>query len=158
MHAAPQHQAGAASGVVNTSRQLGGTLGGAVAGAVLASGLASALHGRAIAAAAQLPAAVRSKFVASFAAAARAGLQVGKGQVSAKLPAGIPRSAAPHLHQVTQQVFASSYIEAMHWALAVPAAILIAGALACLTMRHEAGPASVTASAGLTTAASVGEA
>ena len=77
---------------------------------------------------------------------------------AAKLPAGIPRSAAPQLHQLTQQVFASSYIEAMHWARAVPVAILIAGALACLTMRREAGPASVTASAGLATAASVGEA
>jgi EmrB/QacA subfamily drug resistance transporter len=84
MHAAPQHQAGAASGVVNTSRQLGGTLGGAVAGAVLASELASALHSRAVAASAGLPAAVRSKFVASFSAAARAGLQVGKGQARAR--------------------------------------------------------------------------
>jgi len=77
---------------------------------------------------------------------------------AAQLPAGIPRSAAPQLHQLTQQVFASSYIEAMHWARAVPVAILIAGALACLTTRREAGPASVTASAGLATAASVGEA
>jgi EmrB/QacA subfamily drug resistance transporter len=147
MHAAPQHQAGAASGVVNTSRQLGGTLGGAVAGAVLASGLASALHSRAVAAAAQLPATVRSKFVASFAATARAGLQVGKGQVSSRLPAGIPRSVAPHLHQLIQEVFARSYIEAMHWALAVPVAILVAGALACLAMRREAGPAAAAAPA-----------
>jgi len=46
----------------------------------------------------------------------------------------------------------------VHWARAVPVAILIAGALACLTTRREAGPASVTASAGLATAASVGEA
>jgi hypothetical protein len=70
----------------------------------------------------------------------------------------MPRSAAPHLHQLSQQVFASSYIEAMRWALAVPVAILIGGALACLTMRREVGPASVPASAGLAAAASVGEA
>ena len=147
MHAAPQHQAGAASGVVNTSRQLGGTLGGAVAGAVLASGLASALHGRAVAAAAGLPAAVRPQFVAGFAAAARAGLQVGRGQVSARQPAGTPHSAAAHLHQLVHEVFASSYIAAMHWALAVPVAILVAGALACLAMRREAAPAGTAAPA-----------
>jgi EmrB/QacA subfamily drug resistance transporter len=152
MHAAPQHQAGAASGVVNTSRQLGGTLGGAIAGAVLASGLASALHGRAVAAAAQLPAAVRSKFVASFSAAARSGLQVGRGQVTAKLPAGTPRSAAPHLHQLIQEVFARSYIEAMHWALAVPVAILVVGALACLAMRREPRPESAASPVGLAAA------
>jgi EmrB/QacA subfamily drug resistance transporter len=146
MHAAPQHQAGAASGVVNTSRQLGGTLGGAVAGAVLASGLAAALHGRAVAAAAQLPAAVRPRFVASFSAAARAGLQVGRGQANAKLPAGFPRSAMPHLHELSQEVFARSYIEAMHWALAVPVAVLVVGVLACLAMRREPGPASAAAS------------
>ncbi len=141
MHAAPQHQAGAASGVANTSRQLGGTLGGAVAGAVLASELASALRVRAAAAAAQLPAAARRPFVASFSADARTGLQVGRGQASARLPAGTPRSLAPQLHRLIQDVFARSYIEAMHWALAVPVAILLAGALACLTMRRQAAPA-----------------
>jgi EmrB/QacA subfamily drug resistance transporter len=158
MQAAPQHQAGAASGVVNTSRQLGGTLGGAVAGAVLASGLASALHGRAVAAAAQLPAAVRPQFVAGFSAAGRTGLQVGRGQVDGKLPAGTPRSVAPHLHQLIHEVFAQSYIQAMHWALAVPVAILAAGALACLIMRRETRPAPATASVGLAAAASASEA
>jgi EmrB/QacA subfamily drug resistance transporter len=155
MHAAPQHQAGAASGVVNTSRQLGGTLGGAVAGAVLASGLASAMHGRAVAAAAGLPAAVRPAFVASFSAAARAGLQVGRGQVSARLPAGTPRSLVPHLYQLSHEVFAASYIEAMHWALAVPVALLIAGALACLAMRRQPEPAQAAGSAATSTAALV---
>jgi MFS family permease len=144
MRAAPQHQAGAASGVMNTSRQLGGTLGAAVAGAVLASMLASALHVRAVAAAARLPAAVRRPFVASFSAAARTGLQVGRGQAGARLPAGTPRSLAPHLHRVIQEVFAQSYIQAMHWALAVPVAILVAGALACLTMRRDAPAASAS--------------
>jgi MFS family permease len=51
-----------------------------------------------------------------------------------------------------------SYIEAMHWALAVPVAVLIAGALACLTMRPEAETASAAPPVGLTAAASVGEA
>ena len=157
MHAAPQHQAGAASGVVNTSRQLGGTLGGAVAGAELASGLASALHNHAVSAAASLPAAARPRFVGSFAAAARAGLQVGRGQVSARLPAGTSRSDAAHLQQLIHQVFAASYIQAMHWALAVPVAILAVGALACLAMRRETRPTSTAASAATSMAAAASE-
>jgi EmrB/QacA subfamily drug resistance transporter len=146
MHAAPQHQAGAASGVVNTSRQLGGTLGGAVAGAVLAGKLASALPARAAAAARGLPAAVRGPFVASFSAAARAGLQVGRGQVSARPPAGTSPSLALHLQEVIHEVFAGSYIEAMRWALGVPVAILVVGTLACLTMRREPAHASTAGS------------
>jgi EmrB/QacA subfamily drug resistance transporter len=148
MQAAPQHQAGAASGVQNTARQLGGTLGGAIAGAVLASGLASALHGNAVAAAARLPAAARRPFVAGFSAAARAGLQVGRGQAGAALPAGTPRALAPQLHRLIQEVFARSYVEAMHWALAIPVAILLVGALACLAMRREPEPATAAVSAG----------
>lgn len=35
----------------------------------------------------------------------------------------------------------------MHWALAVPVAILVAGVLACLAMHREAGPASTAVSA-----------
>jgi hypothetical protein len=139
--------------VVNTSRQLGGTLGGPVAGAVLASGLASALHGRAVAAAAGLPAAVWPKFVASFSAAARAGLEVGRGQASATLPARTPPSLAPHLNRLIHEVFAGSYIEAMHWALAVPVALLVAGSLACLAMRREPGPAPTPGSAATSVAA-----
>ncbi|HEY7359322.1 MAG TPA: DHA2 family efflux MFS transporter permease subunit, partial [Streptosporangiaceae bacterium] len=57
MRAAPPRLAGAASGVLNTGRQLGGTLGGAITGAVLASQLTAAMHLRALAAARLLPAA-----------------------------------------------------------------------------------------------------
>jgi MFS family permease len=136
MQAAPQELAGAASGVVNTSRQLGGTFGGAVTGAVLASSLASAMHVRAVTAAAQLPASVRGPFVAGFAQAAKAGLQVGRGEAGAKLPPGTPSALVPHLRALVQDVFARSYIDAMHTALAIPAAVLLAGALACLLLRR----------------------
>jgi MFS family permease len=44
MRAAPPQLAGAASGVLNTGRQLGGTFGGAITGAVLASQLAPRDH------------------------------------------------------------------------------------------------------------------
>jgi hypothetical protein len=59
MRVAPARFAGAASGVLNTGRQLGGTLGGAVTGAVLAAQLASAMRVRALADARVLPRAAR---------------------------------------------------------------------------------------------------
>jgi EmrB/QacA subfamily drug resistance transporter len=141
MQAAPRQLAGAASGVVNTSRQLGGTFGGAVTGAVLAGSLASGLRARASTAAARLPAPVRQPFVAGFARAAKAGLQVGRGQAGAKLPPGTPRALVPHLRLLVQDVFARSYVDAMHAALAIPVAVLLAGALACLLLRRAPHPA-----------------
>ena len=55
MNAAPPHQVGAASGVLNSGRQLGATLGGAISGAVLASQLATGMRTRALTAASVLP-------------------------------------------------------------------------------------------------------
>ena len=89
MGAAPPGLAGAASGVLNTGRQLGAALGGAVAGAVLSSRLT-------------------------------AGAQVGRGQQ-----------------------LGTTYIAAMHVALAIPVAVLLASAAACLLLRRS--PAGVPA-------------
>jgi MFS family permease len=91
MSAAPPALAGAASGVLNTGRQLGATLGGAISGAVLATQLATSLHARALAAARTLPAGARQPFVNGFTRAAHTGLQVGRGQAGARIPAGTPR-------------------------------------------------------------------
>src|SRR5205807_8957525 len=90
MRAAPARLAGAASGVLNTGRQLGGTLGGAITGAVLTSQLSASMHVRALADAGLLPAAARPRFIAGFAQATRSGLQVGRGQSVASPPRGAP--------------------------------------------------------------------
>jgi len=95
MRAAPPRLAGAASGVLNTGRQLGGTLGGAITGAVLASQLATAMHLRAAADARLLPAAARPRFVEGFARTARSGLQVGRGQPAASPPRGTHAQLLP---------------------------------------------------------------
>src|SRR5204863_8454839 len=92
MREVPPVLAGAASGTLNTSRQVGSAIGAAViGGAVLQHQLATALHVQALAAAEQLPPPFRQTFVDGFAAAARGGLAVGRGQSgSAQLPAGLP--------------------------------------------------------------------
>ena len=96
LQAAPRHLVGAASGVLNTGRQLGATLGGAVTGAVLASQLAPAIQARAVTAARVLPAADRPAFVSGFGRATQRGLQVGRGQL--RVRAGQPACyAVQHL-------------------------------------------------------------
>jgi EmrB/QacA subfamily drug resistance transporter len=145
MAAAPPELAGAASGVLNTGRQLGATLGGAISGAVLATQLATGLPARAAAAAHALPVPARQMFVAGFAHAARDGLQVGRGQAGARIPAGIPAPLAHELGRLAHGVFARAYLAAMHPALAIPVAVLIAGALGCLLLRRSPAPATVAA-------------
>lgn len=136
MRAAPPALAGAASGVLNTGRQLGATLGGAISGAVLATQLATSLHSRAVVAARTLPGGARQPFVNEFTRAARAGLQVGRGQ--AGVPAGTPAALASRLTILIHDVFARAYIAAMHPTLAISVALLIAGALACLLLPRPA--------------------
>jgi EmrB/QacA subfamily drug resistance transporter len=149
MRAAPPALAGAASGVLNTGRQLGATLGGAITGAVLASQLAAAMRARAAADAAALPAAARGRFVARFAHAAKAGLQVGRGQPVAPIPHGTPPSLTARLDHLYMDVFTHGYIAAMRPALAISVAILLAGAAACLLLRRRPAspPAAVAAPA-----------
>src|ERR1700694_1011947 len=87
-------QAASASAVLNTTRPLGGVGGAAVVGAVLQNRLAVAFHDQAVAYSGQLPAAFRAAFVGSFDAAAKGGLQLGRGQAGAALPAGVPAQVA----------------------------------------------------------------
>ena len=145
MRAAPARLAGAASGVLNTGRQLGGTLGGAITGAVLASQLTAAMHLRAVADAHLLPAAARPGFVAGFAQAARSGLQVGRGQSAASPPHGVPPQLVTELRQLIRDVFTHGYIAAIRPTLAISVAVLLAGAAGCLLLRrHTAAPTAVT--------------
>ncbi len=145
MRAAPPRLAGAASGVLNTGRQLGGTLGGAITGAVLATQLTSALYARARAESGMLPAAARPGFVDGFTRAARSGLQVGRGQSAASLPDGTPAPLIPQLRQLSRDVFTHGYVTAMRPTLAISVAILLAGAAACLLLRRHpaAGPEAI---------------
>jgi EmrB/QacA subfamily drug resistance transporter len=140
LRAAPPRLLGAASGVLNTGRQLGGTFGGAITGAVLASELTTAMHLRAVADAQALPAAVRAPFVAGFSRAARSGLQVGRGQAVASPPRGTPAQLLPELHRLIRDVFSHAYITAMRPTLAISIGMLLAGVAACLLLRRHPAP------------------
>ena len=95
----PPMLAGAASGLINTTRQIGGALGGAIVGAILQNRLAASLHDEAVPRAAALPAQARGGFVHGFSNAGSSGLEVGAGQTgsSFKPPPGTPPAV---VHQI----------------------------------------------------------
>ena len=133
--------AGAASGVMNTVRQLGGALGGAIVGAVLQNRLASTLHDEASSRASALPPQFQRPFVNAFDNVARSGFELGRGQSGAALPSGIPPSLQAQLQQLFHDVFVNAYVSAMRPTMAASAAVLLLAALSCLAIRRRRGPA-----------------
>src|ERR1700736_2328299 len=132
---------GAASGILNTTRQLGAAIGSAVVGALLQNQLATTLHNQAVSHASQLPAAFRDQFVAAFSSVASNGFQIGTGQNGAKLPSGIPPAAQHQIAALAHDVFVSGYIDAMKATLVVPIAFLAFTALTTLLIRRRQRPA-----------------
>lgn len=133
--------AGAASGVLNTTRQVGAAIGSAVVGALLQNNLATTLHNQAVSHAAALPAAYREQFVAAFSSVAANGFEIGTGQNGAKLPAGLPPAVAQQLTSLAHDVFVSGYIDALKPTLLVPIAVLVLTAFSALLIRRRELPA-----------------
>jgi EmrB/QacA subfamily drug resistance transporter len=133
--------AGAASGVLNTTRQVGAAVGSAVVGALLQSHLATTLHDEAVSHSAALPAAYRDQFVAAFSTVASNGFEIGAGQNGAKLPTGLPPAVAQQLTSLAHDVFVSGYIDALKPTLTVPIAVLCFTALTALLIKRRKRPA-----------------
>ncbi len=132
---------GAASGILNTTRQLGAAIGSAVVGALLQNQLATTLHNQAVSHAGALPAAFRDQFVAAFSSVASNGFEIGTGQNGAKLPANLPPAVQHQLTVLAHDVFVSAYIDAMKGTLVVPIAFLGLTALTTLLIRRRNRPA-----------------
>jgi EmrB/QacA subfamily drug resistance transporter len=126
--------AGAASGVLNTTRQTGAALGTAAIGAVLESRLASALHDQAVVHSAQVPVPLRESFVDAFNSTGQGGLEVGPGQAggAAQLPPGVPPDVMQQLQGLFHDVFVNAFVIAMRPSLLVAIAVLAIGAVSCL--------------------------
>jgi EmrB/QacA subfamily drug resistance transporter len=133
--------AGAASGVLNTTRQLGAAIGSAVVGGLLQNQLATALHNQAVAHAGEVPAAFRERFIAIFSSVSSNGFQIGPNQTGASLPSGLPPAVAAQLSRIAHDVFVSAYIDAMKSTLVVPVLFLAFTALTTLLIKRRQRPA-----------------
>ncbi|CAL9327104.1 DHA2 family efflux MFS transporter permease subunit [Streptomyces sp. SudanB182_2057] len=115
--------AGAASGVSNTTRQIGGVLGTAVLGALLSARLNAALPDAAARQAAQLPSDLRDTFVAA------AGSTEHFSPPSP--PAGLSAGETALFERLGNEAFTTSFTSAMHTTFLVSAAVLIAATAFC---------------------------
>src|SRR3989454_563014 len=128
---------GAASGILNTTRQLGAAIGSAVVGALLQNQLATTLHNQAVSHASALPAAFRDKFVAAFTNVSSKGFEIGAGETGARLPANIPPTVAAQVEAIAHAVFVSAYIDAMKATFVLPIAFLALTALTTLLIKRR---------------------
>jgi hypothetical protein len=133
--------AGAASGILNTTRQLGAAIGSAVVGAILQNQLATTLHNQAVSHASALPPSFRDQFIAAFSSVSSNGFEIGTGQSGAKLPQNIPPAALQQLSALAHDVFVSGYIDAMRSTLVVPISVLAFAALTTLLIKRRKRPA-----------------
>jgi EmrB/QacA subfamily drug resistance transporter len=130
--------AGAASGVLNTVRQVGLVIGTAAVGALLQNRLVSTMTSQAQARAAALPPGIRHRFIAEIRNSANNGIQVGAGQnggISGQ--AGLPARLAAEVARVGHDVFTSGFVEAMRSTMLLPVILLAVGAVSCLALRER---------------------
>jgi len=122
--------AGAASGVFNTTRQVGTVIGTAGVGALLQNRLIAGFTSQVAQRGAGLPPQAREKLAAGFQAAAKGGLEVGSGARTTGL-AG--------------QIFTHGFVSAMRPTMLVPILFLLVGAASCVFIRRQ--PAAAAAAA-----------
>jgi hypothetical protein len=138
--------AGAASGVLNTVRQVGLVIGTAAVGALLQNRLVSSMNSQAATRAATLPPQLRGPFVAGIKQAASNGIQFGAGQNGSgiRLPAGLPARLMAELLRIGHDVFTFGYVNAMRSTMLLPIILLAVGAVSCLMLKEDrriTGPA-----------------
>jgi EmrB/QacA subfamily drug resistance transporter len=145
--------AGAASGVLNTVRQVGLVIGTATVGALLQNRLVSSMTSQATTRAAALPAQVRGRFITEIQGSARSGIEVGAGQnCGIARQSGLPASLAAEVGRIGHDVFSFGYVDAMKTTMALPVVLLAVGAASCLAIKGrkrpaEPGPAAPAAAA-----------
>jgi EmrB/QacA subfamily drug resistance transporter len=133
MHDVEPWMAGAASGLINTTRQLGAVIGSAAVGALLQNQLAVKLNAAAKEHAAALPEQFRAQFLAGFSRATGRNLEVGAGQSGVNLGSNLPEA----VRKVTTDTFQEGFTNAMRVSLALPIVVLAVAALSCLLVKGK---------------------
>jgi EmrB/QacA subfamily drug resistance transporter len=129
--------AGAASGVLNTVRQVGLVIGTATVGALLQNRLVSSMTSQANARAGALPPQVRGRFVTQIHNSANNGIQVGAGQNGGSTHSipGAPPGLVAEIARIAHEVFTSAYVTAMRQTMILPILLLAVGAISCLAIK-----------------------
>ncbi|HEY2553199.1 MAG TPA: DHA2 family efflux MFS transporter permease subunit [Streptosporangiaceae bacterium] len=141
--------AGAASGVLNTVRQVGTVVGTAGVGALLQNRLASSLASQAAQRTAVLPEPLRGQVVGRFADSAKSGLQVGAGQTGTSLKGlpGLSTQLIAELKSIFAQVFTHGYVTAMRETMVPTVVLLLVGSASCFAIRRRSRAAAPAAEA-----------
>ena len=138
--------AGAASGMLNTVRQVGSVIGTATVGALLENRLVASLTSQATIRSAGLPAQARGTFISGFHQAAATGLLSGSPANSAAGGSrAVPKALAAELQRLAAEVFTHGYVLAMRWTMVLPIAVLGLAAASCLAIKRDARPDQATA-------------
>ena len=136
--------AGAASGFINTVRQVGGVIGTAIIGAVLANQVVAQLPSQATKAARSLPIATRQRFIASLLHMSKATERFGAGQrPRIPLAPGTPAAVAARIVTAAQDAFAYAFLDGARTCLVVVAIVMALGipSVMLLQRRRRVSPA-----------------
>lgn len=129
----PPELAGAASGVYNTARQVGGVLGSAAVGLVLQLGVAFAVPDAARQYAERLPVRYREEFVRRITEAANTPSQFDTS--SPPVPKDLDPNVADIVRRIVTEVFHNGFTVAAKASLMLPIAVLILGIVAATGIR-----------------------
>ncbi|MEV0678852.1 DHA2 family efflux MFS transporter permease subunit [Actinosynnema sp. NPDC050436] len=127
--------AGTASGIFNTSRQVGGVLGSAAIGVLLQARISTSVTHEATEAAAQLPEQYRVPFVRAIADAAAGAGEFGSGTGQAAIP-GLPPDLAAQAGRLASGAVQAGLTDAARVTLVLPIAVLLLGLVSAAMLRR----------------------
>jgi EmrB/QacA subfamily drug resistance transporter len=130
--------AGTASGIFNTSRQVGGVLGAAAIGVLLQARITAAITDEAGKAAASLPEQFRRPFLEGVGRAAASTSEFGGSTANTSAVLGLPADIAAKAQQLAEQVVRSGLTDAAKAAVLLPIGVLVLGIFAAAAMKPTA--------------------